>query len=530
MKKKKRSKLKIFLVVLLCIAIVLQTVLLVAVAAGKSMKDSSPIVVIKDEDQVSIAGDRKWKPTTTEAPAEPADGENGEAPAAEEDDDMVKKILSGEQKLSDVLRGVLYKDSIVTAIMSAVYPMLYDAVKGMLLAPATGFHLYGNGKDIAKLMAGTPYTAVDLDGTRKPLSQILDNVGTNWKYMERKVKWTDENGEEQKSRIYDTIDWGVEDADTFYEALNDCAKAFSGLLETTLQNKEIELKITAEMVNTLLEAEGMPTLPGANLVLGLLPVATALNKNGQLDGTGRSGYEYGIVYLFNILGLKDGDYPSKEVFCGYEEPGDVFRALIETVLNAVDKLMEDPATNLASVLMNLANSIESGEFSKHMKKLSLFIDFSDVVSKITELAKIDLASKEYFNLGDTIINLVEGMGIPLSKGFDGLLQGLVKKLLGDGMKLPTFNTKAFLACGTATTLSNGNKVYKANANAAFSFLAHYVLQGDILGVLLDKVDIFNDKTKAQLLAVFDDSSDGVADLVGVVLKVVLSNIGKKPAA
>jgi len=526
--KKKRSKLKIFLVVLLCIAIVLQTVLLVAVAAGKSMKDSSPIIVIKDEDQVAISGDGSWKPAQSEAPAAPSDGEGGEEAPAEEEPDVLGSILSGEQKVSDLLRGILYKNSIVSAIMSAVYPMLYDAVKGMLLAPATGFHLYGDGKDIAKLMAGTPYTAVDLDGTRKPLSEILANVGTNWGYMDRKVKWTDENGVEQKTKIYDTIDWGVEDKETFYVALNDCAKAFSGLLETTLQNKEIELKITGDMVNTLLEAgDNAPTIPGANLVLGLIPVATALNKNGALDGTGRSGYEYGIVYLFNLLGLKDGQYPSKEEFCGYENPGQVLEALIETVLSAVDQIMEDPATNLASVLMNLANAVESGQFVSHMKKMSLFIDFSDLVSKITELASLDLASKEYFNLGETIVNLVEGMGISLNGSFDGLLKGLVKMLLGEEIAMPTFNTKAFLACGTASTLSNGNKVYRANADAAFNYLSHYVLQDSILEVILDKVDIFNAKTKAQILAVFDDTSDGVADLVGVVLKVVLRSIGSK---
>ena len=527
--KKKRSKLKIFLVILLCIAIVFQTVLLVAVAAGKSMKDSSPIVVIKDGAEVKIAGDGKWEPTQSEdAAAAPSDGEEGGEAAAEEDS-LVNKILSGDEQLSDVLRGVLYKDSIVSAIMKAVYPMLYDAVKGMLLAPATGFHLYGDGKDIAELMAGTPYTAVDLDGTRKPLSEILAKVGTNWKYMERKVKWTDENGEEQKTDVYGSIDWCVEDADSFYEALNDCAKAFSGLFETTLQNKEIELKITADMINTILEAEGMPTLPGANLILGLIPVATALNKNGQFDGTGRSGYQYGIVYLFNILGLVDGEYPSNAEFCGYETPGEVLRALIETVLAAVDKLMTNPAANLSSILLNLANSIESGQFSAHMKKMSLFIDFSDLVSKVTELAKLDLASKEYFNLGDTIVSMVEGMGIPLDKGFNALLQGLVKKLLGDGVSLPTFNTKAFLACGTASTLSNGNKVYRANANATLGFLAHYILRGDILKLILDKVDFFNDKVEAQLVAAFNKSSSDTADLVAVVLKVVLNSIGKKPA-
>ena len=142
--------------------------------------------------------------------------------------------------------------------------------------------------------------------------------------------------------------------------------------------------------------------------------------------------------------------------------------------------------------------------------------------------------KPAFHIGIAVVSLeIVRRSLPLNllqeTCFDGLLQGLVKKLLGDGVSLPTFNTKAFLACGTATTLSNGNKVYKANANATLGFLSHYILQGDILKLILDKVDIFNDQTEAQLVAAFKKSSDDVADLVAVVLKVVLNSIGKKPA-
>lgn len=513
----KKSKLKVFIIVLLCLVLVLESVIIGLIATSTPLKDTSPTVVIQDTAVVAVARKDKDNKPAEEAPAEPA-----------EEPSLMDQLFGENADVSGMLHNLIYSDSIVSMLMSVVYPMLYDAVKDQL-AFATGIHLYGDGADIAQQMGAVPYTAVDIDGVRKPLTDVLTKVGTNWKYMKRDVTWTNKDGEEVTTDIYGSIEWGVKDAETFYQAMNDCALAFRGLIETTLQNKQVALELTGTMISKLLD--GLPDLgkiPGINMLLSKIPVATALNISGRTDGTGRSGYQYGIIYLFNMLGLVDGEYPTNEEFCGYDNCGDCFKAIIEPVVYAVEKLLKDPLTNVCSLLLNLANAVDSGVMVSRFKKMSMYLEFSDLILNITSKLNVgSFESSEQFNLGTTLLNVIDDAGIPIYGSFNNLIQGAIKKFLG--VSPSAFNTKGFLACGSAVTLSNGTRVYKANSDAVLGFLVRYLLQDGLLRAILNKVNFFNAKATNQIIKAVTAASTDLSTFLPVVLRVVLKNI-TKPAA
>ena len=425
-----------------------------------------------------------------------------------EDGKILAKVL-GDKNIGDTLRGVIYSNGIVSALMSAVYPMLYEKVESML--DLVGFiNLFPTGPLLADQMGNVSYTAVDKDGVRKPLTDVLRKVGSNWSYMDSKVKWTteDENGEktEHEDSIYNSIDWLVHDEASFYQAMNDATLGFRGLLEVSIQSK----------TNKIMLMDAAANMAGIDF-LASIPLSIEAAK--VYNPSEMTGYQAFFVYLFNILGLVDGEYLPSEVVCSYGTMGEMWKAIIESVIYAVEKIMTDPAKNIANVLVTLVESIDSGRFMKRFLMTSMYLEYNPLVKKL-----MNAEDGEQFNLGGTINDVAKGMGVDLNSSWSDLIGGVIKMIGGDKVKVPAFNTKALIAAGTPTTLPNGNKVYKANPDKVTAVFVDYLMQGEIIDALLAKVNIFSAEDNKKIVKAFNEADAGLSNLVKVIFSVVLANL------
>ena len=149
----------------------------------------------------------------------------------------------------------------------------------------------------------------------------------------------------------------------------------------------------------------------------------------------------------------------------------------------------------------------------------MHIEYNKTLQKLGVVGEDDTL----FNLGDTVNGIVKDMGIDLHENWNGLLKG-VFKMLGAGNNVPKFNTAKFLATGKARKLSNGNKVYTANANATFGCFVDYIMQGDIVDLLLGKVGLFKKKDIGKIVKAFNAADDGISNLMKAVIAAALNNL------
>ncbi|MBR6314753.1 MAG: hypothetical protein IKR49_09000 [Clostridia bacterium] len=483
----KKSKFKTVLIIVLAVLLVIESCVLIF---GNKSKDAEPAEQPHAELDVS------------NVPRMP------DPEIAVEDTAILKKVL-GDKNIGDMLRGIIYSNGIVSALMSAVYPMLYEKVESML--DLVGFiNLFPTGPLLAGQLGDVSYTAVDKDGVRKPLTDVLRKVGSNWDYMNTKVKWTteDENGEktEHEDSIYNSIDWLVHDEASFYQAMNDVTLGFRGLLEVSIQSK----------TNKIMLMDAAANMAGIDF-LASIPLSIEAAK--VYNPSEMTGYQAFFVYLFNILGLVDGEYLPSEVVCSYGTMGEMWKAIIESVIYAVEKIMTDPAKNIANVLVTLVESIDSGRFMKRFLMTSMYLEYNPLVKKL-----MNAEDGEQFNLGGTINDVAKGMGVDLSSSWSDLIGGVIKMIGGDKVKVPAFNTKALIAAGTPTTLPNGNKVYKANPDKVTAVFVDYLMQGEIIDALLAKVNIFSAEDNKKIVKAFNEADAGLSNLLKVVFSVVLANL------
>ncbi len=484
----KKSKFKTVLIIVLAVLLVVESCVLIF--GNKGGSDAEPV------EQPRAELDTSNVPTMPDPAIVVEDGK------------ILSKVL-GDKNIGDMLRGIFYSNSIVSALMSAVYPMLYEKVESMLDL-VQFIHLYPTGPTFAEQLGDVSYTAVDKDGVRKPLTDVLRKVGSNWDYMNTKVKWTteDENGEktEHEDTIYNSIDWLVHDQASFYQAMNDVTLGFRGLLEVSIQSKTNVIKLM----------DAAASMAGIDF---LASIPLSLEAAKVYNPSEMTGYQAFFVYLFNLLGLVDGEYLSSEVVCSYGTMGEMWKAIIESIIYAVEKIMTNPAQNLANMIVSLVESIDSGKFMKRFRMTSLYLEYNPLVKKL-----MNAEDGEQFNLGGTIADVASGMGINLDGNWNDLIGGVVKMIGGENMKAPTFNTKALIAAGTPTTLPNGNKVYKANPDKVTAVFVDYLMQGEVIDALLAKVNMFSAEDNKKIVKAFNEADAGLSNLLKVVFSVVLANL------
>ena len=420
--------------------------------------------------------------------------------------DAVAGIKAGELKqdsIKNMVTGLIHSDFVVNTVMSVSYPLLYQTLVDLgMLDFATYMDLYATGPLLAGKLEGKPYTCVDKDGTRKNLTEVLNNVGEDWTYMDAKVTWQDDDGNDRETTLWNSIQWGVTDEASFYTAMNDMGEGLRGVLEVAMQGKERVINVNA--LEVLLKFDKIPFN---------IDAATIYHAEGQ------SGYELGLVPLFNALGLDEGDYPSVSEFNGYTSVGDMWKAIFGPVENLADKIEDDPVQMLTSMLVNFANLIETGKFREYMSHLRLDAQYNKLASLV-----MGFQDGLLFNLGDALVKIMEESGLNLSGNFNDLLDSFVKVLTKKDGDLPDMDVAGLLACAEETTLSNGAKRYKADPDKVIEFMVNYLMDDQIVAAVVNATELAGTPEGEAIISGVEKSEEGLKQIVNALLPLLLKKL------
>lgn len=405
--------------------------------------------------------------------------------------------------ISNMVKNVIYSDFVVNMVTSMAYPMLYQVLTDLgMLDFATYMDLYATGPLLATKLEGKPYTCVDKDGSRKNLTEVLNNVGDDWTYMDTKVTWQDDDGNERETTLWNSIQWGVTDEASFYTAMNDMGEGLRGCLEVALQGKERVINVN--VLEVLLKFDKIPLN---------IDAATVFNDSGA------GGYELALVPLFNSLGLEEGDYPSVSEFNGYTSIGDIWKAIFGSVLKTVEKTESDPLNRATSMLVNFAAMVESGDLKKNMSTIRLD-------AKYNKLAALAMGYSDglLFNLGEALLGTMEDTGLNLSGNFNDLLDSFVKLLTKKDGNLPDMDVSGLLACAEETTLSNGAKYYKADPDKVIEFMVNYLMDDQIVAAVINATELAGTPEGEAVISGVEKSEEGLKQVVNALLPLLLKKL------
>lgn len=482
----KKSVLKNILIVVLVVALIGESVALVISSTNKTQPVSSDV-----------------QPTITLNLQMGEIGNDVSSAVSSLIGDFSQKGVSTADILN-LVKGVVYSDNIVNVIMSMAYPLLFETLTTLeMMDFATNIDLYPTPVLYTEVLGENTYTCCDKDGTRKALNEVLTAADTDWSYMDAQVSWTDTDGTAKTTSLWNSINWGVNGKDSFYKAMEDMSAGLRGVLEICVQGKSRLVNIN--VVDFLLNTDAI------NINL---EAATIYNSSEK------SGYEACLVLLFNTLGLIPGEYPSVEDACSYTALGDIWKAILEPVLFAVEKAMNDPVQNLTSMLINFADVIETGELCKGMSYLRIDAEFHRMAT-----AFMGFESGLLFNLGDSLINIIGELGLDISGSFNSLLDGLLKKITkSSSADMPSMDINALRECAVKTTLSNGNKHYVAIPEKTVDFLIEYVVNENIIESVLALTPLAGTEEANTIVAAIGQSKEGLTTIAQTLISLLLGKL------
>ena len=406
----------------------------------------------------------------------------------------------------NMVREVIYSDSIVNTIMSMAYPLLFDVLTNLkMMEFAPNIDLFATPVLYAGKIPGTSYTCCDKDGTRKPLTEVLTAADGDWSYMDTEVTWTDTDGKTKTTTLWNSICWGVSDKASFYKAMTAMSEGLRGVLEICVQGKEKLVNIN--IIEFLLKKDFM------NINLEAATIYNASEK---------SGYEICLVRLFNALGLKDGEYPSVETACSYTGLGDIWQSILEPVLFAVEKAANDPVNALPSMLINFADMIETGELVRSMQSLRIDATFHPLAT-----AFMGFESGLLHNLGDSLVKVIGELGIDISGSFNNLLDGLLALITkNENADMPDMDINALRACAAKTTLSNGNSYYVADSQKTIDFLINYAVDEKIVESIIALTPLAGTPEAQTIISAVGQSKQGIITIAQVLVNIVLEKLNE----
>lgn len=416
----------------------------------------------------------------------------------------IKNEIIPTGEIIDVVKSVVYSDAIVNTIMSISYPLLYNTLTAMeLMDFAEYVSLYPTGPQFATLLEGKGYTCIDADGTRKDITEVLKNAGDDWSYMDQTVAVTNADGSTSEMTLWNTAEWGVTDKDSFYKAMEDMSAGLRGVLEVTIQHKERIVNINP--VEYLLGFDGIDVRMDAATVYA---------------DTEGSGYSLCLVPLFNMLGLVPGEYPDDAEVCAYENLGDIWKAILEPVLTAVDKAIADPVNRLPDMLANFIVNLENGALCESMRQLRLDGDYAD-------LASLAMGYEDglIFNLGDALLQIIGSMGINITGNFNDVLDSLLGLLTKNSeANMPDIDISKLLEGATTETLANGYTYYHANTQNVVNTFVDYIIGTDTVSIILEQTPLKGTQAATDITAAVGDSKDGIKKIADVVVDIVLEKL------
>ncbi len=420
--------------------------------------------------------------------------------------DAIAGIRAGELKkdsIKNMVTGLIHSDFIVNTVMSMSYPLLYQTLTELgMLDFATFMDLYATGPLLATKLEGKPYTCVDKDGTRKPLTEVLNNVGDDWTYMDAKVSYEDEEGETRETTLWNSIQWGVKDEDSFYTAMNDMGEGLRGVLEVAMQGKERVINVN--VLDVLLKFDKIPFNMDAATIY---------------HATGQSGYELGLIPLFNALGLEDGDYPAVAEYNGYTNVGDMWKGIFGPVGKLAEKIENAPVNMLTNMLVNFANLVETGKFKEYMEHLRLDAEYNKLAALV-----MGFHDGLLFNLGDALIEIIEETGLNLSGSFNDLLDSFIKVLTKKEGNMPDMDVAGLMACASEKTLSNGAVVYEADADKVIEFMVNYLMDDQIVAAVVNATELAGTPEGEAIIAGVEKSEEGLQQVVNALLPLLLKKL------
>lgn len=406
--------------------------------------------------------------------------------------------------ITGLVKKVVYSDLIVNTIMSMAYPLLFQVLTNLeMMDFATNIDLYPTGPLYASKIQGSTYTCCDKDGTRKPLTEVLNNVGSDWTYMDSRVTWYDTDGTQRTTTLWNSIKWGVTDKESFYKVMADMSEGLRGVLEICVQSKSRTVNIN--VVEFLLNTDALPINMDAAVIFNSSP---------------KSGYETCLLTLFRTLGLKEGEYPAPSEVIEYTNLGDIWKAILEPVLYAVDKAAADPVNGLTSMLINFAYVIENGSLCESMRTLRMDGDFHDLATAV-----MGFQDGEIYNLGESLIEIIGEMGIDISGSFNNLLDGLLRLITkSDNADMPDMDMNKLFSCATATTLSDSSVYYVADSGKTIDFLIEYAVNEKIIESIIDLTPLKGTPEAATIISAVGQSKDGLTTIAKTLVGILLEKL------
>ena len=405
-------------------------------------------------------------------------------------------VPSGDN-VGDIIRSVVYSDSVINAIASMTFPLVKQILLDLkMLDFATAASIYPTPEELAELMQGKSYTAYDKSGTILPLADVLTVAGADWAYFDSKINVARADGSVNSTTIWNSINWGVTDKTSFYKALNDLSEGIRGVLEVTLQGKDVNVNVN--LVDVLFSSDFI------NLGMDAAKIYTPLDV---------CGYEGCLVPLFSMLGLVPGEYPSVAEFKAYTSCADIWKAILEPVLSVVDKALAAPMTVLPSMLVNFADRTTTGALYESMQTMTMYGEFAGLAKSF-----MGFEDKELANLGVTLADVIKGFGIDITGTFNDILDDLLalitKKSDAD---VPDMDVDKLRSLSKITKLSNGVEVYTADSDAVVKYLVDWCVSSDIAGMIIDMTDLAGTEEAKKILAAVDDCEASVEKLINLIV-------------
>ena len=220
-----------------------------------------------------------------------------------------------------------------------------------------------------------------------------------------------------------------------------------------------------------------------------------------IRASGAAGYAYGIVPLFEALGVQDMATPAE--LAALTDDTALIRAIVNPLLDVVDAILADPFNELMSRLPNLVYFAYSGGLEVAINNILHAVNvLQDTVRPIYSV--------------DLLGMLLEPMGIPLS--FEGLqgLADMLAGLLGGSFSLSA-DTLAILLTGELEqfTSANGQTAFRLvpNPDDVFSpillFVIDFIFRDNMVTFInmlaegLDMGDDFVRQADAVVRALYD---------------------------
>ena len=486
---RKENKLKNTIIIILCVLLAAESVAFAATAVlgGGSASGSSAHTPAPIELNINLSG--ATSEITTAATALLNNfTENGITPA----------------DITGLVKNVIYSDLIVNTIMSMAYPLLFQVLTNLeMMDFAENIDLYPTGPSYAKKLEGSSITCCDKDGTRKPLADVLNNVGSDWSYMDTEVSWIDTDSVERTTTLWNSIKWGVTDKESFYSSMALMSEGLRGVLEVCIQSKERMVNIN--VVDFLLGTDALPIN---------LDAAKIYNSSEK------SGYEICLLTLFNALGLSDGEYPSPAEVCAYTDLGDIWKAILEPVLLAVEKAINDPVSKLTDMLINFASAIETGSLVNSMKALKMDGDFHDLATKV-----MGFQDGEIYNLGDSLIEIIGEMRLDITGSFNNLLDGLLRAIAKtETADMPDMDMQKLFSCAEATTGINGLPRYTSDSQKTIDFLIEYAVNENIVASVLALTPLNGTPEADTIVSAVGQSKEGLTTIAKTLVTLLLGKL------